>query len=77
MGLAVLNSNVDELGIFGLLGSREDEGGVGGGILWLIFADGCGVSVIYPRIEEGGELDSRRVVWGYFAGGVTYRRNHL
>jgi hypothetical protein len=77
VGLAVLNSNVDKLSIFGLLGSREDEGGVGGGILWLIFADGCGVSVIYPRIEEGGELDSRRVEWGCFAGGVTYRQNHL
>ena len=38
--LAVGNGLVDESGILGLLGSREDQGGVGGGILGLVLADG-------------------------------------
>jgi hypothetical protein len=37
--LAVLNGNVDELGVLGLLGSSEDQGRVGGGILWLVLAN--------------------------------------
>lgn len=59
MGLAVFNSNVDQLGIFGLLGGGKNEGGVGGGILRLVFADCCGILVICSQIEGGGELDSR------------------
>jgi hypothetical protein len=43
-GLAVLHTVgdgiVDELGVLGLLGSGEDEGGVGGGILRLVLANG-------------------------------------
>jgi hypothetical protein len=39
--LAILNRRVDQLGIFGLLGGGEDEGGVGGGILGLVFGDSC------------------------------------
>lgn len=31
---------VNELGVLGLLGSGEDEGGVGGGILRLVLANG-------------------------------------
>jgi hypothetical protein len=38
--LAVGDSLVDELGVLGLLGGGEDEGGVGGGILGLVFANG-------------------------------------
>jgi hypothetical protein len=44
--LAVLDSGVDQLGVFGLLGSREDQGRVGGGILRLVLADGCETSAI-------------------------------
>ena len=38
--LAVGDSLVDELGVLGLLGSGEDEGRVGGGILRLLLANG-------------------------------------
>jgi hypothetical protein len=55
MGLAVLNSNVYQLGIFWLLGCREDEGGVGCGILRLVFADSCVISI-------GGELKSQAII---------------
>ena len=37
--LAVLNSIVNQLRVFGLLGCGQDEGGVGGGILRLVFLD--------------------------------------
>lgn len=40
MLLAVLDSGVDQFGVFGLLGSREDQGGVGSGILGLVLANG-------------------------------------
>ncbi len=52
MGLAVFNSNVDQLGIFGLLGGGENEGGVGGGILRLVFADCCGMLGTCSQMEE-------------------------
>ena len=38
--LAVGDSLVDELGVLGLLRRGEDEGGVGGGILRLVLANG-------------------------------------
>lgn len=41
LGLAVGNGSVDESGILGLLGSSQDQGGVGGGILGLVLADSC------------------------------------
>lgn len=44
--LAVLDSGVNQLGVFGLLGSREDQGRVGGGILGLVLANGCETSAI-------------------------------
>jgi hypothetical protein len=34
------DSIVNELGVLGLLGGGEDEGGVGGGILRLVLANG-------------------------------------
>ena len=42
--LGVLNGNIDELGVLGLLGGSEDQGRVGGGILGLVLGDGCSVS---------------------------------
>lgn len=39
--LAVGNSRVNEGGILGLLGSGQDQGGVRGGVLGLVLADGC------------------------------------
>ena len=41
--LAVGDGSVDESGVLGLLGSGEDQGGVGGGILGLVLANGCGL----------------------------------
>lgn len=38
--LAVLDSGVDKGGVLGLLGSGQDQRGVGGGILGLVLADG-------------------------------------
>jgi hypothetical protein len=38
--LAIGDSIVDELGVLGLLGGGEDEGGVGGGVLRLVLANG-------------------------------------
>jgi hypothetical protein len=63
VGLAVLDSNIYQLGIFCLLGRGENEGGVGCGILRLVFADSCGISVSWVR-EEGieGELISRAII---------------
>lgn len=43
-GLAELDSSVDELGVLGLLGSGEDQGGVGGGILRLVLVNGSEVT---------------------------------
>lgn len=40
LALAVLNGGVDQLGVLGLLGSGQDQGRVGGGILGLVLADG-------------------------------------
>jgi hypothetical protein len=38
--LAILDSSIDELGVFGLLRCGKDEGRIGGGILWLVLLDG-------------------------------------
>ena len=54
----IFDSDVLELGVFGLLRCGQDKGRVCCGILGLVFADGCGVSVLYSRIQiedlEGG-----------------------
>jgi hypothetical protein len=39
--LAVGNGSIDQLGVLGLLGSSQDEGGVGGSILRGVLGDGC------------------------------------
>jgi hypothetical protein len=39
MAFAVFNSDIDELGIIGLLCGSKDEGRVGRGILGLVFAN--------------------------------------
>ena len=48
--LAVSHRLVDELGVLGLLGGREDQGRVGGGILGLVFANGRKVA----RVADNG-----------------------
>lgn len=39
--LGPVDGNVDQLGVLGLLGGGKDQGGVGGGILGLVLANGC------------------------------------
>jgi hypothetical protein len=39
--LSVVDGNIDQLGVLGLLGGSENEGRVGGGILRLVLANGC------------------------------------
>jgi hypothetical protein len=41
--LAVLNGDIHQLSILGLLGCGEDERWVGGSILGLVLLDGCAV----------------------------------
>jgi hypothetical protein len=41
LGLTVGNGRVNESCVLGLLGSSQDQGGVGGGILGLVLADSC------------------------------------
>lgn len=41
LGLTVGNGGIDQSGVLRLLGSSQDQGGVGGGILGLVLADGC------------------------------------
>jgi hypothetical protein len=38
--LSVVDGDIDQLGVLGLLGGSEDEGGVGGSILRLVLANG-------------------------------------
>jgi hypothetical protein len=39
--LSVVDGNIDQLGVLGLLGGSENERRVGGGILRLVLANGC------------------------------------
>lgn len=43
LGLGLGDRSVKERGVLGLLGRGEDQGRVGGGILRLVLADGCGI----------------------------------
>jgi hypothetical protein len=60
----ILDSNILELGIFGFLRCGENKGGVCGGILRLVFADCCSISVLHSQIYidalEGGLRTSGR-----------------
>ena len=68
--LSICNSDVDELGILGLLGCLEDKRRVGGSVLGLVFADGLFPSVLCSRIRLWGrrrrfEMNSRCwIKWG-------------
>ena len=51
--LSVLNSNIHQLSILGLLRGSKNERWVGGGILWLVLVDGCNLLVIgYATTRE-------------------------
>lgn len=55
LALDVGNGGVQHSGVLGLLGGRENEGGVGGGVLGLVLANGCGIVSIGPEgIGERG-----------------------
>lgn len=74
MALAVLNSDVNQLGVFGLLGCGEDERWVGGGILGLVFANGYRISVCAFGDRIGFVVELREDGLGV---GEPYMRNHL
>lgn len=44
MVFAVFNGNVHQLSVFGFFGGSEDEGGICGGILRLVFSNGSKVA---------------------------------
>jgi hypothetical protein len=88
--LAVCHSHIHQLGVFGLLGGGEDEGRVGGGILWLVLANGWRGQVSVVNLccgeeeEEISEVD--REGEGEEISEVdrkrerergSYKRNHL
>jgi hypothetical protein len=52
------NGGVQERGILGLLGRGEDQGRVGGGVLGLVLADGCGS--VSKAVVERGNAEERR-----------------
>ena len=57
MLLAVFDSDIDQFGIFRFLRRRQDQGGVGGGILGFVFSDGLEVTgVADDRSPRGFEL---------------------
>lgn len=53
MLLAILHGSIDQRCVLGLLGSREDQGGVGGGILGLVFANGSKVTRVADDSLQG------------------------
>jgi len=53
MRLAVLDSGINELGVFGLLRRSEDQGGVGGSILGLVLRDGSEVTRVADDSARG------------------------
>ena len=67
MLLAILNGWVNQLGVLGLLGGREDQGRVCGGILRLVFLDCCELlAAVLPRksvyLLENSPLSQTTVV---------------
>lgn len=48
--LSVLNSSIDQLCVFGLFCSSQDEGGVRGSILWLVLFNGSKVAWLLIRL---------------------------
>ena len=68
MLLAVLDSLVDQGGIFGFLGGGKDEGRIGGGVLRLVLANGGKVTGVADNgLRRGcGQLGwgSTDGVWG-------------
>ena len=76
--LSVCNSLIDELGVFGLLRGGEDQRWVGGGILWLVLANGSKVTRVADdslslnqRLFSYADVDWQRV------GRVTYGASGL
>lgn len=75
--LAVLDSNVNELGVGGELGGSEDEGGVSGCVLGLVGGDGLKVT----RVRDdngagavGASMESSRASGASASDGVAWKR---
>ena len=56
---AILDSSVDELGIFGLLRGSKNQRWVCGSILWFVFSDSCRKSVLDSSLEIRSPVDWR------------------
>jgi hypothetical protein len=52
LGLGLGDRSVEEGSVLGLLRRGEDQGGVGGGILRLVLADGCWIVSILLSVED-------------------------
>lgn len=51
MFLAIFDRRVHQLGVLGFLGSGEDEGRIGGGILRLVLRNCCELSAMIQHFE--------------------------
>jgi len=66
MVFAICNGHIHQFGILGLLRCRQDERGVGCGILGLVFSDGCEIAgVTNDSRARGFKLfeRARHLVW--------------
>ncbi len=54
MFFAILNCHIHKLGIIFLFRGSQYQRGIGGGILWLVFGDGCKVARIAYNGGAGG-----------------------
>lgn len=60
MFLPIFDSNIDEFGILRFLRRRQNQRGVGGGVLGFVFSDGLEVTgVTHDRGARGFELIER------------------
>ena len=54
MALAILDGNIDQFGVFGLLASGEDQAGISCGILRLVLVDGSEIAAVADNSGAGG-----------------------
>ena len=73
MVFAIFDGDVHQLGIFWLFGRSEDEGGICGSILWLVFSNGSKVARVTDncgangfQLIEGARHDFFIVLYGLY-----------
>jgi hypothetical protein len=70
LALGLGNGGVQKLGILGLLGGGKDKGGVGGGILGLVLANGCDTVSMFCVVAKKA-LRGKQGVCALLTGKVT------